>query len=44
MAALFGEAGADPPDPERRRVLLEKYALCMDMASLPRLMREHGLA
>lgn len=35
MAALFSEAADGPPDAERRQALLEKYALHMDMASLP---------
>jgi quercetin dioxygenase-like cupin family protein len=43
MAALFEDAAGGPPDALRRQALLVKYALTMDMESLPRLMQEHGL-
>jgi quercetin dioxygenase-like cupin family protein len=43
MALVFADAAGGPPDAERRQALLAKYALQMDMESLPRLMQEHGL-
>ena len=43
MAALFTDAAGGPPDAARRQALLAKYALQMDMESLPRLMQEYGL-
>ena len=41
-AAIF--SGDGPPDPARMGTLLAQYRLQMDLASIPELMRAHGLA
>jgi quercetin dioxygenase-like cupin family protein len=43
MAALFAEANGGLPDPERAAAVLARYALQLDFASVPQLIRAHGL-
>jgi hypothetical protein len=40
-AGLFGAGG--PPDPAALEALAREYGLEFDLASIPRLMQEHGL-
>jgi quercetin dioxygenase-like cupin family protein len=44
MAALFAEAGAGLPAPERAGAVLAKYALSLDFGSVPVLAQRYGLS
>jgi mannose-6-phosphate isomerase-like protein (cupin superfamily) len=43
MAAVFADAGDGPPDGQRMAVILAKYALRLDLDSIPILTQRHRL-